>query len=92
MPQVTGHSRPSHVVKQTRYFVEQVLRKRPYLRPTWIEQILAVPIAVERQLDGRVRFWSWIPELRQYLRVVTLADGKTVHNAFPDRDFAGPRP
>jgi len=22
------------------------------------------------------------------LRVITLADGETVHNAFPDRDFA----
>lgn len=91
MPEVTGHSRPSQVVKQTRYFVEQVLRKRPYLQSKWIEQVLAAPMAVERQLDGRVRFWSWIPELRQYLRVVTLADRETVHNAFPDRDFAGPR-
>ncbi len=23
----------------------------------------------------------------KYLRVVTLEDGQTVHNAFPDRDF-----
>jgi hypothetical protein len=26
------------------------------------------------------------------LRVVTLADGETVHNAFPDRDFKVPVP
>jgi hypothetical protein len=28
-----------------------------------------------------------VPELSRWLRVVTLADGETVHNAFPDRDF-----
>jgi hypothetical protein len=29
----------------------------------------------------------WIDELQRYLRVVTLEDGQTVHNAFPDRKF-----
>ena len=29
----------------------------------------------------------YIPELLKYLRVVTLEDGQTMHNAFPDRDF-----
>jgi hypothetical protein len=29
-----------------------------------------------------------VPEFaNRALRVVTLADGETVHNAFPDRDF-----
>jgi hypothetical protein len=28
-----------------------------------------------------------IPELGKHLRVVTLGDGETVHNAFPDRGF-----
>jgi len=27
------------------------------------------------------------PSLRKYLRVVTLEDGETVLNAFPDRSF-----
>lgn len=43
------------------------------------------------QMDGRIRFWKFIPELGKYLRVVTLEDGETVHNAFPDRDFRGTR-
>jgi hypothetical protein len=30
---------------------------------------------------------GYIPELGRYLRVVALADGETVHNAFPDRNF-----
>jgi hypothetical protein len=41
----------------------------------------------ERQPDGRFRYWKFIPELNKYLRVVTLEDGQTIHNAFPDRNF-----
>jgi len=29
----------------------------------------------------------FIDQIGRYLRVVTLEDGETVHNAFPDRDF-----
>jgi len=41
------------------------------------------------QGDGRVRHWIYVEELGKYLRVVTLEDGETVHNAFPDRHFRG---
>jgi len=34
-----------------------------------------------------VRYWVHVEELGRYLRVVTLEDGETVHNAFPDREF-----
>ena len=74
-------------MKITRYFKEQVLIKRPYLKTEWIEQVLKKPIKREIQPEGRVRYWAYIDELKKYLRVVTLADGETVHNAFPDRDF-----
>jgi hypothetical protein len=75
-------------VKTTRYFEEQVLRKRPYLKREWCLAVLANPLQREDQPDGRIRFWGIIPELGgRALRVVTLADGETVHNAFPDRDF-----
>jgi hypothetical protein len=74
-------------MKTTRYFEEQVLRKRPYIRREWCERALARPLRREAQADGRVRHWIFIPEIGQYLRVVTLADGETVHNAFPDRNF-----
>ena len=53
----------------------------------WIEQVLKTPIKREIQPEGRIRYWAYIDELQKYLRVVTLADGETVHNAFPDRDF-----
>lgn len=71
----------------TRYFREQVLRKRPYLRLEWCEQVLANPLRRESQPDGRIRFWGFVVELDRYLRVVTLEDEVTIHNAFPDRDF-----
>ena len=71
----------------TRYFQEQVLRKRPYIRLEWCERAIRNSVRREVQLNGRVRSWIFIPELGKYLRVVTLPDRKTIHNAFPDRDF-----
>ena len=80
-------------VKTTRYFTEQVLRKRPYIRPEWCAQVIADPLKREVQPDGRIRFWGIIAELGgRALRVVTLEDGETIHNAFPDRNFAPPAP
>lgn len=76
-----------YVVKTTRYFIEQVLRKRSYIKPAWVKKALTKSIHKELQTDGRIRHWIYIKELKKYLRVVTLADGKTVHNAFPDRNF-----
>ena len=75
-------------MKTTRYFEEVVLPKRPYLRREWCERVVADPIGREVQPDGRFRFWGVIPEFGgRVLRVVTLADGETVHNAFPDRNY-----
>ena len=76
-------------MKTTRYFGEQVLRKRPYIRREWCEAALRDPLDVDRQVDGRVRYWIFVVEAGKYLRVVTLDDGETVHNAFPDRGFRG---
>ena len=74
-------------MKTTRYFEEQVLRKRPYIKRQWCEQALREPVRREIQPDGRVRYWLYISELGKYLRVVVLEDGETVHNAFFDRSF-----
>ena len=78
-------------MKTTQYFREHVLRKRPYIRVEWCERIIAQPLAKMTQGDGRVRYWGIVPELDdRILRVVTLADGVTIHNAFPDRNFRVP--
>jgi hypothetical protein len=79
------------VLKTTRYFEEQVLRKRPYVQREWCRDVLTAPIRREVQTDGRIRFWGRIVlpgEARpRILRVVTLEDGQTIHNAFFDRNF-----
>lgn len=74
-------------MKTTQYFREQVIRKRPYIKTGWIKKALTKYRHRETQKDGRIRFWIYIPELKKFLRVITLEDGKTVHNAFPDRNF-----
>ena len=74
--------------KMTSYFRGQVLRKRAYLRIEWCLEVIANPATKEVQDDGRIRFWGFIPELGpKALRVVTLEDGVTLHNAFPDSGY-----
>jgi hypothetical protein len=74
-------------LKTTRYFEEQVLVKRPYLKREWCQQAIQNPARREIEPNGRIRNWLYISELGKYLRVVTLDDGETIHNAFPDRNF-----
>ena len=78
-------------MKQTRYFQEQVLRKRPYIDPADCERALASALRREVQGDGRIRHWARVIDARdgnsRILRVGTLADGETNHNAVYDRDF-----
>jgi hypothetical protein len=76
-------------IRITRYFEEQVLRKRLYIPREWCELALQQPAHRDVQPDGRVRYWVYMPELGKHRRVVTLEDGETVLNAFPDRDFKG---
>ncbi|HEY0780612.1 MAG TPA: hypothetical protein VGD56_21830 [Gemmatirosa sp.] len=72
----------------TAYFEREVLRKRPYLERDWCIRVVTDPTRVERQEDNRYRFWAPVAELGgRYLRVVTLEDQRTIHNAFPDRGF-----
>ena len=74
-------------MKSTAYFDTSVMALRPYLKVEWIEFVLTHPIRQEIQENGRIRYWAYIDELGKYLRVVIEPDGKTVHNAFPDRGF-----
>jgi hypothetical protein len=72
----------------TAYFENEVLRKRPYLKKEWCTRVLENPIRSEPQAKNRYRFWGRIEELEgRVLRVVTLEDRITIHNAFPDRGF-----
>ena len=77
---------PAH--KFTSYFENEVLRKRPYLTKEMCIRVVESPIRSEIQEQDRHRFWGQVEELGgRYLRVVTLADTVTIHNAFLDRRF-----
>ena len=77
-----------HDFRFTRYFEKEVLRKRPYLSRELCVRALRNAIRIEPQEDNRVRFWAILPELGgRVLRVVTLEDRRTIHNAFLDRGF-----
>ena len=74
--------------KFTDYFEKEVLRKRPYLKKEWCIRVCEKPLKIESQEHNRYRFWGEIEELEgKILRVITLADKRTIHNAFPDRRF-----
>lgn len=76
-------------MKVTLYF--EALRNRADragIRDEWIERAIRSPLKEQAQADGRIRRWAFVPEAgNRYLRVVLLADGETVHNAFFDRRF-----
>ena len=78
-------------VATTRYFDEQVRRKRPYLTIEMCREIIAAPLRREVQDDGRIRHWGSVTLPNEsdarILRVVTLENGETLHNAFLDRSY-----
>lgn len=80
----------------TRYFAEQVLRKRPYLTAELCRSVVSNPLRQKVQVDGRIRHWGRVilpNEIEtRILRVVTLEDGNTLHNAFIDRSFREDQP
>ena len=76
------------MLKTTSYFDRKVAVERSYVTLELCAKVLESPDASEVQDDGRIRYWRKLEELGgRYLRVATLADGVTVHNAFIDRTF-----
>ena len=77
-----------NIYRFTEYFENEVLRKRPYIKKEWCIKIIENPLRVEPQENNRFRFWGVVDDLEgRVLRVVTLEDQKTIHNAFPDRGY-----
>lgn len=75
-------------VQTTEYF--QHVRQRPdraTIRDEWINHVLDHAERTEIQTDGRIRKWAKITAAGKVLRVILLADGQTVHNAFFDRSY-----
>ena len=75
----------------TNYFAMDVLPRRPYLDLDLCAEVIANPLCWETQTDGRIRFWGEVTlsggTKPRILRVVTLSDGETIHNASIDSRF-----
>jgi hypothetical protein len=74
-------------MKATPYFTNSVLARRPYITEAICREVVARPVRRETQPDGRIRHYGYVKQLDKWVRVVTLEDGETLHNAFPDRGF-----
>jgi hypothetical protein len=54
----------------------------PGIEEAWILRVMAKPLEERRQPDGRYALWGLVPEAEnRALRVITLEDRETVHNA-----------
>ena len=75
-------------MKTTNYFNNFASQKHPEVQREWIERVLADPVKKEVQANNRISYWRNIEEAEgRVLRIITLEDGETVHNAFFDRNF-----
>lgn len=75
-------------MKTTNYFNNFASQKHPEVQLEWIERVLDDPVKKEIQTNNRISYWRSIKEAEgRVLRVITLEDGETVHNAFFDRNF-----
>lgn len=79
-------------MKFTNYFMfRRKAGDREIIKDEWIKHVIDHPVMTKIQSDGRIRHWAKIQDASgKYLRVVLLEDGKTVHNAFFDRQFKEP--
>ena len=75
-------------MKVTAYFRDVVRLKHPGIEEAWILRVIADPLEERQQPDGRYALWGLVAEAQnRALRVITLEDRETVHNAFFDRGF-----
>ncbi len=75
---------------RTRYCAFEVMARaeRRAITADMIVSVLDRPTRRMVQDNGRVRYWGLIHDLGNYLSVITLADGETVHTYYIDEDFA----
>ena len=71
------------IVKTTPYFVNSVIRHRPYVSIELCKTVIENLARVEMQADGRIRYWGQVG--KKWLRVVVENDA--LHNAFFDRSY-----
>lgn len=76
------------MLKTTGYFDNFASQKHSEVQREWIEYALKHPVKTAIQPNNRISYWANVPAAdNRVLRVITLEDGETVHNAFFDRNF-----
>ena len=76
-------------MRATSYFERKVLENpdRRSITVELCERVVGEAEHVEKQADGRLRFWGYVPERQLYLRVITSGDREVLINAFFDSNF-----
>ena len=64
------------------YYDDVAKRKHPEVKDEWVERVLNNPYHTEIQPDGRIRYYGYIEEAGNWIRVI-LEEGKLL-NAFLD--------
>jgi hypothetical protein len=72
---------------RTHHFAFDVLARRRYLDPLDIARIIGSPLRRKVGANGRIQLWGFSAAANDYLKIVLLEDGETVHTAYKDRDF-----
>ena len=78
----------SHInYRYTKYFRDTQKRNdRKKIKMSDIYNTIEHPEEIKLQDNNRISVWKYIPSERKYLRVIVLKDGRTIHNAYYDRD------
>ena len=78
----------SHVqYRYTTYFYKSRQRNdRKNIKFSWIRDAIENPTKYKVQDNNRISVWKFIKSERKCLRVILMPDGRTIHNAYFDRD------
>ncbi len=63
------------------YYAEEARRKHPEVLEEWVSRVVRNPQRTEVQIDGRLRYYGYIPEADKWLRVI-VEDGKLLNRFF----------
>lgn len=78
-------------MKTSEYYRETARFKHPEITEEAAHEVIRNPERVVEQDDGRFQYHGMVTfadgSHTMYIRVITLPDGETLYNAFPDRHF-----
>lgn len=78
-------------MKATDYYRNFARFNHPEITEEAAHEVMRNPARTEVQANGRVRYFGKVTfadgSRTMYARVITLPDGETLHNVFPDSGF-----